>query len=131
MSFSGLFIVVVVVRFVVRDLCRSGCRQNLENFYLAPPCVQTPPTSPQEKSEGSGRVCTQTSEGGELCKLMSQLKIMPIASRFKRLSLNPFHGRPMNGGSCLVLFCFVFFFFDPTHNSLFKLSDSYLKSVRA
>ena len=36
MSFSGLFIVVVVVRFVVRDLCRSGCRQNLENFYLAP-----------------------------------------------------------------------------------------------
>ena len=37
MSFSGLFIVVVVVRFVVRDLCRSGCRQNLENFYLAPP----------------------------------------------------------------------------------------------
>ena len=35
MSFSGLFF-VVVVRFVVRDLCRSGCRQNLNNFYLAP-----------------------------------------------------------------------------------------------
>ena len=35
MSFSGLF-VVVVVRFVVRDLCRSGCRQILENFYLVP-----------------------------------------------------------------------------------------------
>ena len=42
MSFSGLFVVVVVVvvvvvHFVVRELCRSGCRQNLENFYLAPP----------------------------------------------------------------------------------------------
>ena len=82
---------------------------------------------PSGNSEGSGRVCTQTSEGGELCKLMSQLKIMPIASRFKKLSLNPFHGRPMNGGSCFVLFRF----FDPTHNSLFNLSDSYLKSVRA
>ena len=35
MCFSDLFL-VVVVRFVVRDLCRSGCRQNLENFYLAP-----------------------------------------------------------------------------------------------
>ena len=82
-------------------------------------CVQTPPTSPQEKSEGSGRVCTQTSEGGELCKFMSQLIIMPIASGFTVTQ--------MNGGSCFILF----FFFDPTHNFLFKLSDSYLKSVPA
>ena len=28
--------------FVVRDLCRSGCRQNFANFFLPPP----PPTSP-------------------------------------------------------------------------------------
>ena len=49
MSFSGLFIVVVVVRFVVRDLCRSGCRQNLENFYLAPP----PPPLPNNANRFS------------------------------------------------------------------------------
>ena len=44
--------------------------------------------SRQEKSEGRGRVCTQTREEGELWKLMSQLKIMPIASHFKKLSLS-------------------------------------------
>ena len=47
MSFSGLFffvvVVVVVVHFVVRELCRSGCRQNLENFYLAHPPPPPPP----------------------------------------------------------------------------------------
>ena len=48
-------------------------------------CVQTPHPSPQEKSEGRGRVCTQTREMGDLW--MSQLKIMPIASHFKKLSL--------------------------------------------
>ena len=28
--------VVVVVSVVVRDLCRSGCTQDLANFYLSP-----------------------------------------------------------------------------------------------
>ena len=51
-------------------------------------CLQTPSLSPQEKSEGRGRVCTQTREGSELWKSMSQLKIMPIASHFKNPSLS-------------------------------------------
>ena len=37
--FTVLFDYVVVFFgcFVIRDLCRSGCRQNFANFYLTPP----------------------------------------------------------------------------------------------
>ena len=44
MSFF-VVVVVVVVRFVVRDLCSSGCRQNFVNFFLhrPPPFPPSPP----------------------------------------------------------------------------------------
>ena len=32
---------VVVVRFVVKDLCRNGFKKNFANFYLPPP-LHTP-----------------------------------------------------------------------------------------
>ena len=59
-------------------------------------CVQTSPHSPQEKSEGRGRVCTQTREGSELWKL--NVPVKNNANRFaiqKAVSI-PFHGRRMN-----------------------------------
>ena len=59
-------------------------------------CVQTPPPSSQEKSEGRRKVCTQTREGGELWKL--NVPVKNNANRFslqKALSI-PFHGRRMN-----------------------------------
>ena len=38
------YVVVFFACFVVRDLCRSGCRQNFANFYLTPPPPLPPPS---------------------------------------------------------------------------------------
>ena len=44
-NFTELFAYVFFfVRLVVRDLCRSGCRQNFANFYLPAPLPSLPPS---------------------------------------------------------------------------------------
>ena len=58
-------------------------------------CVQTPSPSPQEKSEGRGRVCTQSREGGELWKLNVPVKNTANRSSLQKAVSIPFHGRRM------------------------------------
>ena len=59
------------------------------------------------------------------------ISVEVAVNRISQISIYPPPPPPLSSSVFVVVVVVVLFFFDPTHNSLFNTSESYLKSVRA